>query len=595
MRHEVWAPRASSAGLRIGDADFELAPDPDRPGWFADDLPGLAHGDRYDVVLDGDVVRPDPLARRLPDGVKAAAQVWDPAPAVWTDTSWRGRDLDAASVIYELHVGTFTAEGTLAAAAQRLGYLVDLGITHVELMPVAAFDGLHGWGYDGVAINAVHEPYGGPDGLCAFVDAAHGHGLAVLLDVVHNHLGPSGNSWHHFGPFVTDTHHTPWGGAVNLDAPGSDDVRAILLSSVAGWLRDYHLDGLRLDAVHELRDSRAFHFLQELSEAVQALAAEVGRPLLLIAESDRNDSRTVSPLAAHGLGMSAQWDDDVHHALHWLLTGETSGYYADFGSCEAVAHTLEQGFLHDRRWSSFRGRTHGAPVDWSQVTPSQFVVSQQTHDQVGNRALGERLSQLVDIDLLAAGAALLLSLPFTPMLFMGEEWGASTPWQFFSSFPDAALGEAVTEGRRTEFSGHGWNAEDVPDPQSADTLAASRLLWDERFEQPHAELLAWYGDLIRLRREQAARHLGQRTSPATSGVTCEWETGSDGRPSWFSVAHGGQITVVNFGEHTLTRPLHLDARSLLAWRDCADVTADGARVRLQPRGCAILGLEFPEL
>ncbi len=545
---------------------------------------------RYDILLDGAIVRPDPLARRLPEGVHGPSELWDPSAFAWTDGAWPGRPMDRSTVIYELHLGSFSADGTLAGAVPHLDHLVDLGVTHVELMPVAAFDGTHGWGYDGVALRAVHEAYGGPDGLCAFVDAAHALGLAVLLDVVHNHLGPSGNSWRHFGPFLTDTHSTPWGEAVNLDAPGSDDVRHVLIKSSLEWLRDFHLDGLRLDAVHELKDSRARHFLQDLSDAVADLGRKVERPLTLIAETDRNDAATVMPVAERGAGMTAQWDDDVHHALHWLLTGETSGYYADFGSCAAVTQTLEQAFLHDGRWSSFRGRTHGSPVDWGQVDPEQFVVALQTHDQVGNRARGERLSQLVPTDRLAAGAALLLALPYTPMLFMGEEWGASTGWPFFSSFADPGLAGAVTDGRRAEFAQHGWDAAKIPDPQGADTFARSVLNWSELSAEPHAALLAWYRELLRLRSERR-QHPSVDPAPASgSGVACRWGEESDGAPRWFAVERGGWLSVVNLSGTEQRISLSGTHELAKSWRDSAHVeTTDATRqLVLAASGSAVL-------
>lgn len=583
MLARVWAPLAAAAEIRTDGRGVPLVSEGDS-GWWSAEVPGLVHGARYDLEVDGGVVRPDPLARRLPDGVHGAAQVWDPASYDWDDTGWTGRDLADRALVYELHVGTFTPQGTLLAAAQRLGHLVDLGVTHVELMPLAAFDGERGWGYDGVAMATVHEAYGGPDALCDFVGAAHRHGLAVLLDLVQNHLGPSGNSWSALGPLVDDRYETPWGGAVNLDGPHSDQVREILLSTALAWLRDFHLDGLRLDAVHELHDERARHYLQELAAAVASLSAEVGRPLALVAESDRNDPRTVEPLSRNGFGMTAQWDDDVHHALHWLLTGEDHGYYADFASCAAVAHALERAFLHDGRWSSFRGRTHGAAVDWAHTDPWRFVVALQTHDQVGNRAEGERLAALVDVDRLAAGAALLLTLPYTPLLFMGEEWGASTPWPFFTSFRDPELGAAVTAGRRDEFSRHGWERSSVPDPQDPATQRGAVLRWAELGEPDHARLLDWYRTLVGLR---AGRPVPSR-STGGSGVRCRWSAGTDGRPTWFAVAAEGIRTVVNLGGGDLElRSRGMDA----GW---GEVAVEQGVLRLA-RGAVVVTHDTPDL
>ncbi|MGK5632363.1 malto-oligosyltrehalose trehalohydrolase, partial [Streptomyces sp. URMC 123] len=448
-----------------------------------------------------------PRAPRRPDGVDGPGAVVDHARFAWTHP-WRGRPLPGA-VLYELHIGTFTPAGTFEAAAERLGHLAALGVTHVELMPVCPFPGTHGWGYEGVAPWAVHEPYGGPDGLKRLVDAAHGHDLGVVLDVVHNHLGPYGNHLPAFGPYFTDAHHTPWGSAVNLDGPGSDEVRAYLVDSALAWLRDYRLDGLRLDAVHALYDTRAHHFLAELSEAVDALAAALGRPLFLVAESDRNDPRTTAPREQGGLGLHAQWNDDFHHALHTALTGESQGYYADFargpgGPAHALAKTLTGGFFHDGGHSSFRGRRHGRPLDPRALPAHRLLGYAQTHDQIGNRARGDRLSAALSPGRLACAAALVLLAPFTPMLFMGEEWGARTPWQFFTDHTDPELAEAVRDGRRREFAAHGWAESDIPDPQDPATRRRSCLDWSEPEREPHAGLLAWHRELIALRRAEPA-------------------------------------------------------------------------------------------
>jgi maltooligosyltrehalose trehalohydrolase len=619
---QVWAPRAL-VGVDVvaaGPTDSgrplrtALPADPVRPGWYAGEVGWLRHDVRYRLSLDGADPVPDPLARRLPDGVHGPAQAWDPSTHVWQDDGWAGRALRDAGVVYELHVGTFTRAGTLDAAAEHLGHLRDLGTSHVELMPLSAFDGPHGWGYDGVALDAVHEPYGGPDALCRFVDAAHVAGLAVLLDLVHNHLGPSGDYWDRFGPLRTGAHRTPWGAAINLDQPGSDDVRAILLGSARRWLADFHLDGLRLDAVHALHDQRALTYLEELAARIDDLAVELGRPLALVAESDRNDPGTVLPRAAggaggpgltapgSGLGLTAQWDDDVHHALHWLTTGETQGYYADFGSGPALAHTLQRAFWHDGRWSSFRGRTHGRPVDWARTDPWRFVVSVQTHDQVGNRAAGDRIAALVGPDRAAAAAAILLTLPYTPMLFMGEEWGETTPWPYFSSFPDAVLGTAVSEGRRAEFERHGWGAPDVPDPQDPATYEAARL-------DPvagvagHPEMVAWYRELLALRRrEPGLLPASAGPGPTAGALHCRFGAepvaADDPRPSWVVIGRPGWRTVVNLRDDEQDVPLDVaglaavgGATVELAWLPCTLADADdrpGGTVRLPGHGSAVV-------
>ncbi|MEV5906648.1 malto-oligosyltrehalose trehalohydrolase, partial [Streptomyces sp. NPDC052127] len=468
MQFEVWAPQAERVTLQCDGVTRALERDPERAGWWTGEAEA-ADGTRYGFAVDDGPVRPDPRSRRQPDGPDGLSAVVDQARHEWR-TQWSGRPLPGA-VLYELHVGTYTPGGTLDAAAERLGHLAELGVTHVELMPVCAFPGRHGWGYDGVSPWAVHEPYGGPEALKRFVDRAHALGLGVVLDVVHNHLGPSGNYLPVFGPYFTETHHTPWGAAINLDAPGSDEVRAYLVGSALAWLRDYRLDGLRLDAVHALADTRACHFLEELSTAVDALAAETGRPLFLIAESDLNDPRLITPRRAGGLGLHAQWNDDFHHALHTALTGESQGYYADFARAPfaALAKTLTGGFFHDGTYSGFRGRHHGRPLDRTRLPAHRLLGYTQTHDQIGNRAQGDRLSASLSPGLLACAAALTLTAPFTPMLFMGEEWAAGTPWQYFTDHTDPELAEAVRRGRRREFAAHGWAEEDVPDPQDPAT------------------------------------------------------------------------------------------------------------------------------
>ncbi|MBB4931561.1 maltooligosyltrehalose trehalohydrolase [Lipingzhangella halophila] len=501
-RFSVWAPGRRRVRLRIHDGDRDM--EPGAGGWWYIDVPDAPHGTDYAYLLDEDPVwLPDPRSRWQPDGVHGASRVYDHAAFSWTDSHWTGRALPG-SVLYELHVGTFTPEGTFDAAADRLDHLVDLGVDLVELLPVNAFDGVRGWGYDGVLWGAVHEPYGGPDGLKRLVDACHGRGLGVVLDAVYNHLGPSGAYLPRYGPYITGEN--TWGPSVNLDGPGSDEVRAYVIDNAVEWLRDYHLDGLRLDAVHALRDTRAVHLLTELSEEVDALAAGLRRPLSLIAESDRNDARTVTPREAGGYHMTAQWSDDLHHALHVALTGERQGYYADFGPPDALPRTLRRVFLHDGGYSAFRGRAHGAPVDRRTIPGSRFLGYLQNHDQVGNRARGDRISATVSPDAQVCGAALVLCSPYTPMLFMGEEWAASTPWQFFASFADPELAEGVRQGRRREFAEHGWDtdantaAEAVPDPLDPATRDRSVLRWHERYRSPHREVLEAYRSLIALRR-----------------------------------------------------------------------------------------------
>ncbi|MFJ2822756.1 malto-oligosyltrehalose trehalohydrolase [Streptomyces toxytricini] len=580
MQFEVWAPLTDRVALRLGQAEHGMERDSDRPGWWVVQAPA-GDGDRYGFRLGGaPEVRPDPRGRRLPDGPDGPSAVVD-AAALAPQAPPPGTRLQDA-VLYELHVGTFTPEGTFDAAAARLPHLVRLGVTHVELMPVCPFPGLHGWGYDGVAPWAVHEPYGGPAGLARFVDAAHRAGLGVVLDVVHNHLGPSGNHLPAFGPYFTDAHHTPWGAAVNLDGPGSDEVRAYFLGSALAWLRDYGIDGLRLDAVHALADGRALTFLEELSAAVDALAAETGRPLFLIAESDACDPRTTTPRAAGGLGLHAQWNDDFHHALHAALTGESQGYYADFAQAPlaALAKTMTRAFFHDGTWSSFRERTHGRPVDRRRAPAHRFLGYAQTHDQVGNRAQGDRLAASVSPGLLACAAALVLAGPFVPMLFMGEEWGAGTPWQYFTDHPDPDLARAVREGRRREFAAHGWRPEEVPDPQDPATRERSCLDWAEPEREPHARLLEWYRTLVALRRT----HPDLR-DPDLAAVRVAY----DEERRWLTFRRGDVRVVVNAGAEAATVALGRNGvRVLAAWEEVPHPDAEG-RVHVPAESVVVLG------
>jgi maltooligosyltrehalose trehalohydrolase len=401
-------------------------------------------------------------------------------------------------VIEEIHVGTFTPGGTFAATLERLDHLLELGVTHLELMPVAEFPGSRGWGYDGAALYAPHHAYGGPEGLKTLVDACHRRGLAVLLDVVYNHLGPDGNYLARFGPYFTDAYTTPWGAAVNLDQAHSDEVRRFFIDNALMWLRDYHFDGLRLDAVHAIVDTSALHFLEALARAVDRLALRLGRPLVLIAENDRNDPRLVRSPEAGGYGLDAVWNEDFHHALHALLTGDRNGYYQDFGPLQALARALRRGLVYDGRYSAYRQRRHGRPA--AGLPGRRFVGCLQNHDQVGNRPLGERSSRLLSPGRLKIGAALVLSAPFVPLLFQGEEWGAATPFLYFTEHGDPALGEAVRDGRRKELAAFGWDVAAMPDPQAPETFERSRLDWSEPGREPHAGILAWHRALIRLRR-----------------------------------------------------------------------------------------------
>lgn len=492
---EVWAPGAYSVELGCDGSRSRM--ERSGGGWWRRVEAGAGPGARYGFSLDGGPVRPDPRSAHQPDGVHSLSEVVDHGRFTWHDGGWRGLHLPG-SVIYEMHVGTFSPEGTFDGVVGRLDHLVELGVDAVEIMPVAAFCGERGWGYDGVALYAPHRAYGGPEGLKRLVDACHRAGLGVILDVVYNHLGPSGNYLAEFGPYFSPGHRTNWGDGVNLDGPGSDEVRRFFIDNAVMWLRDYHLDGLRLDAVHALADSSAVHFLEQLAGEVRSLGSHLKRPLSLIAESDLNDPRFVRPPREGGYGLDSAWADEWHHAWHGAFSGERTGYYEDFGSLEHLAKALRQAWVYDGVWSGHRGRTHGRPADG--LDGHRFVVCTQNHDQVGNRAAGERSSALMPPGRLKVSAGLLLTSPFVAMLFQGEEWAASTPWQYFTDFPDASLGQAVTEGRRSEFSSFGWDPGQVPDPQDRATFDRSKLRWSETGEPAHAEMLQWYRTLIGLRR-----------------------------------------------------------------------------------------------
>lgn len=502
----VWAPNAARVRVRITDPGQPIT-DPSVTanlqvaggGWFRADVPEALPGREYGFLLDDDEqVLPDPRSRRQPHGVHQPSRFYADDFA-WSDADWPGHDLPD-SVIYELHIGTFTPAGTFDAAIDRLDHLVELGVTHVEILPVNDFNGEWNWGYDGVLWYAVHEPYGGPDGFKRLVDACHGAGLAVVLDVVYNHLGASGNYLQRFGPYLKAGHNT-WGDLVNLDGESAGPVRQYILDNATIWLSEFHVDALRLDAVHALQDSSGVHLLAELSARVKNLSAELGRPLLLIAESDLNDPIMFTDRDEGGYGLDGQWDDDVHHALHALLTGERQAYYADFGSLSALAKVLTRAFFHDGTYSSFRSRQHGKPVDTEDTPGYRFVVCLQNHDQVGNRAAGDRLPLIAPPGMLKVGATILLTSAFTPLLWMGEEWAASTPWPFFTSHPEPELAEATANGRIEEFAEHGWNVGDVVNPQDPAAFIGAKLRWSELEQPGHADILALYRRLLRLRRD----------------------------------------------------------------------------------------------
>jgi maltooligosyltrehalose trehalohydrolase len=556
----VWAPEATQLDLLLGARRRPMQPQDG--GWWMLDVPEAGPGTDYAFAIDGGPPRPDPRSRWQPAGVHGPSRVVDPAAFGWTDRGWQPPPL-ASALIYEAHVGTFTEAGTFDAAIDRLDHLASLGVTHLELMPVAACPGTRGWGYDGVDLYAPHQAYGGPDGLRRLIDACHGRGLAALLDVVYNHLGPSGNYLAPFGPYFTDRYRTPWGEAVNLDGAGSDEVRRFICDNARMWLEEYHLDGLRIDAVHAMLDRSAVHVLEELAEATRGLAAHLGRPLVLIAESDLNDPRLVRPPAVGGYGLDAQWNEDFHDARHAALTGERSGYYADFGTLADLAATLRQGFAYGGRYSGYRRRRHGRPATGVSLSGHQLVGCLQNHDQVGNRARGDRLAHLVSPGRQRVGAAL-----------------AATPFLYFTDHHDPDLARAVSLGRRREFAAFGWDPEDVPDPQAPETFLRSKLDWSEPAREPHASLLAWHRRLVRLRRVYPE---------LTDGRLDRVRVDFDEAGRWLAMSRGCITLVLNLASETRQVPLAAGRPRHLLLASSADVTVAADAIDLPSDSVAVLG------
>jgi maltooligosyltrehalose trehalohydrolase len=555
----VWAPKAKQMSLRLGDRLLALN-GPNKRGWWTLEVPNADCGDDYAFLIDDDpTAYPDPRSMQQPNGVHGMSRLYDHSKFEWHDQLWRGSP-KVGAVIYEVHIGTFSEEGTFDGAIKHLDYLADLGITHVELMPIAEFAGDRGWGYDGVALFATHEPYGGPDGLKRFVDACHAKGLSVILDVVYNHFGPVGNYANKFGPYVTDKHKTPWGDAVNLDEGGSDEVRRFFCDNALMWLRDYHCDGLRFDAVHAFIDHSAVHFMEQLSVEVERLGATVGREFYLIAESDLNDPRVVRPREAHGYGMDSQWSDDFHHSLFTILyTREPGrGYYDDFGSMADLHKALKHAYVYDGKYSTYRKRKHGRPVEV--LSAHHFVHFDQNHDQVGNRAMGERLEHLCGLDAAKVAIGVVLTAPYVPMLFMGEEFATSSPFLYFADHEDEEMRKSVAEGRKRDFAQ--FFGDEVPNPEDLETFDKSKLNWDEISEGKHAEMLAWTKALIKLRRCTVALNDGDMHHLMVS---------TDDKRKTLVMQRDEARILVNFGEQPYSFDL-LDGESLsLVSRDGVDV------------------------
>jgi maltooligosyltrehalose trehalohydrolase len=573
VNFEVWAPAAQRVDLVLRNESRPMRPGV--LGWWAIDVGAAEPGDYYGYSLDGGDPLPDPRSPWQPLGVQGLSRTVDHNAWNWDDTGWRGV-APPGEIIYELHIGTFTGPGTFDSAIEGLDHLVNLGVGAVELMPAAEFPGDRGWGYDAVDLYAPHHAYGGPDSLKRFVDACHERELGVILDVVYNHLGPDGNYLRSFGPYFTSRYSTPWGEAVNLDGPGSTEVREFFIQNALMWLTDYHVDGLRLDAVHAIFDHSAIHFLEELAARVEELKDRLGRTLFLVAESDLNDPRIVTPREAGGFGVNAQWSDDFHHSLHAVLTGERFGYYEDFGDVGDIAKALIDVFVYDGRPSLYRGRVHGRPV--GDLPGSRFLGYLQTHDQVGNRALGERSGHLMSFELLKVGAAIVMTAPFVPMLFQGEEWAATTPFCYFTDHHDPELGRAVSEGRRREFTSFGWDPEAIPDPQSSETFELCRLEWEELKEPLHRDLFDWYRDLIALRRATPELHDGRRDL-----VRVLYD--EDAR--WLVFERGPMTIAANFSDRLAVVPLAAERTGTIVLTSVEPPEVGSAEIGLGPESVTI--------
>ena len=564
--------------LKIGGEELPME-GPDKRGWWSLPVGAAECGTDYAFLIDDDLTPyPDPRSRWQPNGVHGASRLYDHSEFHWAAPRWQGAPLDSA-VLYELHIGAFSEEGTFDGAIAHLDHLVELGVTHIEVMPVAEFAGDRGWGYDGVSLFAVAEPYGGPDAFKRFVDACHTKCLSVILDVVYNHFGPVGNYTNKFGPYLIDKFQTPWGAAVNFNDGGSDEVRRFFCDNAEMWFRDYHLDGLRLDAVHEFIDRSAVHFMEQLSSEVDRLSSTLGRDLFLIAESDLNDPKVIRPREAGGYGMDAQWSDDFHHALFTIIYDKEPGrgYYDDFGTLAQLEKSLKRAFVYDGEYSRYRHHSHGRPVDG--LSAHHFLGYDQNHDQVGNRALGERLEHLVGPDATKVALGLVLTAPFIPMLFMGEEFAASSPFLYFADHEEEEMRKLVSEGRKRDFALFGFGEAEVPDPEAVDTFQRSKLNWSEVHEGVHREIFEWTRNLIHLRRTTVALNDGDLGHVQVSG---------DAKAKSLVMQRGSVRVLINFGKQPVSLELETDEQLALASK--AEVTIVGESIALPPMSLAILKL-----
>ena len=577
----VWAPKPGKVTLKLGEQLYPMS-GPDSKGYWKASIDTARPGDDYGFLLDEDpTAYPDPRSLWQPLGVHGLSRVYDQSAFHWDDSTWQGPPLTGA-VIYEMHVGTFTPEGTFDAAAGKLKYLFDLGITHIEVMPVAEAAGNRGWGYDGVALFASSSCYGGPEAFKRFVNACHLQGIGVILDVVYNHFGPVGNYTGKYGAYTTDKHHTPWGDAVNLEDKGSDEVRKFFSDNALMWMRDFHVDGLRLDAVHELMDRSAVHFLEQLAANVYNLSATLGRRLSLIAESDLNNPMIVRPIEANGLGMDAQWSDDFHHALFTLLhvsDDQSKGYYSDFGEFGCLAKALKDMFVYDGVYSEYRERHHGRPVD--SLSAHHFIGFIQNHDQVGNRATGDRLEHIVGVPRTKIALGIVLTAPFVPMLFQGEEFAASTPFLYFADHDDPEMAKLVAEGRKKEFAAFGWDEDQIPNPEDLETFTSSRLNWEEVDQPVHTDMLEWTTRLIHIRRNSVSLNDGDRG---------HLKVHFNEEDRWLRMDRNQVSVFANLGTAPATFKVG-DGFEILLASVPADTTFEDQHVTIPPDGFAILSAE----
>ncbi len=578
IQFKVWAPHVAKVEVVMGDGAlpndlFRLQKD--QNGYHTGTLRGRGAGTLYRYRLEGKIERPDPASRLQPQGVHGPSCVVDPSAFSWTDSSWKGLRYEDL-IFYEIHVGTFTSEGTFEAAIEKIPYLHQLGVTCVEVMPVAQFPGKRNWGYDGVNLFAVQNSYGGPEGFKKFVDACHHQGLAVCLDVVYNHLGPEGNYLRDFGPYFTTKYHTPWGEAINYDDAYSDKVREFIIHNALYWVREYHVDALRLDAIHAICDFGAYHLLEEIQDRVQEEAKRLGRLVHVIGESDLNDPRIIQPKKKGGYDLSGQWSDDFHHAVHAYLTQETHSYYQDFGRLQDLALAIQKGFVYEGQYSSFRKRCHGRA--FKNLSPLKLVVCTQNHDQIGNRALGERLSVLTSFENQKIMAVLLLLAPNTPFIFMGQEYGETSPFQYFVDHQDHNLLQAVREGRKNEFSFS--NFKTMPDPGSEKTFQNCKLNWEFLKKSLHRELFELYQDLIKIRKHYFSE------AEAVSEVI--W----DEQAQWLSWAYKHLSIAVSFADHEQTLELLSASQKnkviLQTDKNSRQIPSKG-KITLSPHSAVVLG------